>query len=136
MQKNVYRLIDANLNRLKEGLRVVEDIVRFVYGDASLTASLKEIRHDCSRVMVNFPVPYRKMVATRESNHDVGKRSQITDQKRPEWQDLLTRNLKRAEESLRVLEEVSKMVAPTQSPRFQSLRFKVYGLEKKVLKKF
>lgn len=136
MQRKVFRLIDANLNRLKEGLRVVEDVVRFVYDDANLTASLKKIRHGCTQIVRDFPVSYRKLVAARDSNHDVGKRSWISDRTKPDWEDLVTRNLKRAQESLRVLEEISKLIAPTQTERFQSLRFQVYGLEKKVLKKF
>ena len=40
------RLIDANLNRLSEGLRLLEDISRFIINDASLSAALKSMRHE------------------------------------------------------------------------------------------
>ena len=43
--EKVERLIDANLNRLKEGIRVIEDINRYIYDDASLTSQLKTLRH-------------------------------------------------------------------------------------------
>jgi thiamine-phosphate pyrophosphorylase len=56
--------------------------------------------------------------------------------KKPGWKDLLISNMKRAQESLRVLEESSKIVAPKKSKSFQTLRFRLYELEKKVLKKF
>ena len=38
-------MIDANLNRLKEGLRVVEDIKRYVFDDAEVAYKIKSLRH-------------------------------------------------------------------------------------------
>jgi hypothetical protein len=43
--KNTLRLIDANLNRLREGIRVVEDIFRYVYNDKETSSKLKTLRH-------------------------------------------------------------------------------------------
>ena len=40
------RLLDANLNRIGEGLRLLEDISRFIINDASLSAALKSMRHE------------------------------------------------------------------------------------------
>ena len=134
--KKILRLIDANLNRTKEGLRVCEDIVRFIYDERNLTRAFKKLRHDCTKTILQFPIPYRTLVSARDSRRDVGKNGAILEKKKMVWSDLLTSNLKRAEESLRVLEEVSKMVTPKQSSRFQSLRFKLYELEKRVLKQF
>ena len=34
--ERLYRVIDANLNRLKEGLRVVEDVRRYGFDDLAL----------------------------------------------------------------------------------------------------
>ncbi len=135
IRKKALRLIDANFNRVKEGLRVCEDILRFIYDDRALTQSFKKLRHDCSRILLGFPVAYRILVQTRESGHDVGKDGVILEKKKPNWKDLVISNFKRAEESLRVLEEASKVVAPAKSPSFQSLRFKLYELEKRALKK-
>ena len=135
MKTKALRLIDANFNRAKEGLRVCEDILRFVFDDRALTARFKKLRHDCSKILVQFPVPYRALVEKRNSAHDVGKRSFISDQK-PGWRDLLVSNMKRTQESLRVLEESSKIVASKTSKKFQTLRFRLYELEKRVLKKF
>jgi thiamine-phosphate pyrophosphorylase len=39
------RLIDANLNRAREGLRVLEDLARFELDDAALSERAKQIRH-------------------------------------------------------------------------------------------
>jgi len=136
LREKALRLIDANFNRAREGLRVCEDIMRFVYDDAKFAKAFKKLRHDCSKVLVTFPVAYRDLVVTRNAKDDVGKMTTIREKKRPNWKDLLTSNMKRAEESLRVLEEASKMVALSQSRKFQSLRFKLYELEKQVLEQF
>ncbi len=45
MNNNFLRIIDANLNRLREGIRVVEDIFRYVYNDKELSTKLKKLRH-------------------------------------------------------------------------------------------
>ncbi|MBI4358309.1 MAG: thiamine-phosphate pyrophosphorylase [Candidatus Omnitrophica bacterium] len=136
MKNRSLRLIDANFNRVKEGLRVCEDILRFIYDDARLTRSFKELRHDCSKIILKFPVPYRVLVKMREARKDVGKNSLISEKKKPNWNDVLASNMKRAQEGLRVLEEASKIIARGASRRFQSLRFSLYELEKRVLKKF
>ncbi len=129
------RLVDVNFNRVKEGLRVCEDILRFLYDDKVLTQSFKKLRHDCSKVLLEFPIPYKKLIVARNSNDDVGKKSVILEKKKPNWNDILTSNMKRSEEALRVLEESSKIIAPAKSRRFQSLRFQLYELEKKTLKR-
>ena len=130
------RLIDANFNRAKEGLRVCEDVFRFIYDDRNLMSSFKKLRHECSNVLLRFPVSYRMLVKARSSSNDVGKKSVIIEKKKPRWNDILISNLKRSEEGLRVLEEASKVVAPRESKKFQSLRFRLYELEKRALKQF
>lgn len=133
--KPLWRLVDANLNRVKEGLRVSEDLARFWYEDKALTAAFKKLRHDTTKAMLRFPASYRKLVAARDVKGDIGKRSAIRDRKRTSWSDLAVLNLKRAEEGLRVLEEISKIAAPRRSADFQAMRFRAYELEKRVFKK-
>ncbi len=134
-RNSVFRIIDVNFNRVKEGLRVSEDILRFRYDDKVLTSAFKRLRHDCSGVLLKFPVPYRRLVAARNSSDDVGKKSVILEKKKPNWRDLLISNIKRSEEALRVLEEASKIISPASSRQFQKLRFKLYELEQKTLKR-
>lgn len=129
------RVIDANLNRVSEGLRVAEDVVRFVYDKSQMTAKLKRLRHECAKLGAQFSVSYRQLVEARDSEADVGKTSWIRSKKRQCVCEVLVQNLKRAAEGLRVLEETSKVLTPRLSPRFQKLRFSVYGLEKEVFKK-
>ena len=136
MQKPLLRILDANYNRAKEALRVTEDISRFYLADARLTARFKRTRHDLTKALLGFRVPYRALVEARNSEEDVGARSLIRDKKNPRWKDLWLSNLKRAQEAVRVLEEMSKMVEPKKTSSFQRLRFRLYELEKASLQKF
>ena len=65
MKSNNLRLMDANLNRLREGIRVVEDIFRYIYNDKQTALKLKNLRH-LSRVTI-----YTKMLETRDVKNDV-----------------------------------------------------------------
>lgn len=136
MEKSLLRIIDANYNRAKEAARVAEDIARFFLRDARLTARLKRVRHDLTRALLGFGVPYRDLVEARDSKEDVGRAGLIRDQKSPRWKDLMLSNLKRAQEAARVLEEISKMAGPSKARSFQRIRFRFYELEKESLRKF
>ncbi len=128
------RILDANFNRSKEALRVLEECSRFILNDAGMTRSFKKLRHDISSILLKFPVPYRKLVAARESEGDVGKKSFLSDKKgKLKFHDLAVSNAKRGQESLRVMEEFSKMIAGSHSKDFQDLRFRLYTLEKRAI---
>lgn len=133
MDRTALRIADANFNRAKEALRVGEEIARFYFDDKKLTAEYKNCRHQLGKLM---PVAYLKLVGARDSAKDVGKKSWIQDAKRPGWKDLLVANHKRAQEAVRVLEELAKVFFPESAPKFQALRFRLYELERKSLQKF
>ena len=69
-------------------------------------------------------------------NHFSHAKKWIQNQKKLSYVSILIANLKRIEESLRVLEECSKIVTPNFVRDFQALRFRIYELEKKTLTKF
>ena len=64
------RLIDANLNRISEGLRLLEDVVCFLLTDATLSEQLKPLRHDLPRG--DLTLKNRNLIMTRDSARDVG----------------------------------------------------------------
>lgn len=136
MNQPLLRILDANYNRAKEAIRVSEDIARFYLADRGLTARFKKIRHDLTQALMAFKIADRKLVASRDSAKDVGRKSLIRDKKSPGWKDLFVSNLKRSEEATRVLEEVSKIAAPRKTRLFQAIRFRLYELEKEGLRKF
>ena len=123
MQNNTYRIIDANLNRLREGIRVVEDIFRYIYNDKELSTKLKNLRH-LSRVE-NF----YEILSSRDVQNDVLKESIKSEQNRDDLNSILIANFKRAQESARVLEELLKLYSIKDSENFKYIRYELYNLE-------
>jgi thiamine-phosphate pyrophosphorylase len=123
---SLFRTIDANINRFKEGIRVVEDILRYEY-NSPLAKELKNLRH------IKIP-EYEQFVQYRDSINDILKPSTKTEQTRNSIKDIIISNLKRAQESARVLEESFKIFDIITSEKFKSARYSLYNLEKEILK--
>lgn len=123
MNENYLRLIDANLNRLREGIRVVEDIFRYVYNDKQTALKLKELRH-LSRLE-----NYIELLETRDVKNDVLRSSIKSEQNRTDLYSILIANFKRAQESSRVLEEFCKLISVKDSENFKYIRYELYNLE-------
>lgn len=135
MDTGVYRIIDANLNRVMEGIRVCEDIVRFSSDNEDLTSRLKHLRHDIFASIKNLRKEHLKeLVASRDSLSDVGLKTTETEKKRDNLVDLFLANTQRGKESLRVLEEVLKLFDDRLSQEFKNFRFRLYEIEKEAVK--
>lgn len=130
--KGLYRIIDANFNRAKEGLRVCEDVARYVWNKQSLTKSFKDLRHGLTAVAVGLKMV--KMLEGRDVESDIGRPSSPSEFKRKNITAVFLANMQRVKESLRVLEEVSKLLNPKVSEGFKSLRYQAYVLEQKAIK--
>ncbi len=113
--------MDANLNRSREGLRVCEDVTRFILNDRLLSSDLKSLRHKLNQIFLSLGKERQLLLKAREISSDVGKRSWISDQKQGTPEMLLESNFKRTEEGLRVLEECTKIVARRLTPKIQAL---------------
>ncbi len=137
LERSVYRIIDANLNRAREGLRVCEEVVRFLMDDAELTRELKNIRHRVTAsISQSKVVDFRRLVMERESEQDVGKKSLKREFERRNCVGIFEANVQRVKESMRVLEEFFKVIDKGVSEKFKRLRFRVYTLEKKAFERF
>jgi hydroxymethylpyrimidine phosphate kinase ThiD-like protein len=136
MDMGVYRIIDANLNRVMEGVRVCEDIIRFSVNDEELTLQLKELRHNVFAAIKDLRNEHlEELVASRDTERDVGTGSTDSEKTRDDIADLFLANTQRGKESLRVLEEVLKLFDRELSQRFKGFRFKLYEIEKQAVKK-
>ena len=124
------RIIDVNLNRLTEGLRVVEDVVRLGLEHKGLLRSVRALR---TRVGKQTRVLRKRVVLNRDSEKDMGRGDRFDRTKRESLEDVLLANFKRAEEAARVLEEVLKIEEPKLSVKFKATRFRLYDLEKKAI---
>jgi thiamine-phosphate pyrophosphorylase len=124
---DIYRVIDANLNRLKEGIRVVEDIMRYRDSNKEFASKLKLLRH---KAHLNIS---KELLQNRDSINDVLRTSTKSEQKRSNIANILSANFKRAEESARVLEEIFKLEDIHESENFKTIRYELYNLEKNIL---
>jgi len=132
MEKNrfKYRILDANFNRAREALRVVEDIVRFTQDNENLYRRLKKIRHDLSKISSDI---YPILLRNRNSAGDVSLPQK--EKGRKNVKDILIANFLRAEEAIRVLEEFAKLISADAGYRFKKIRFAIYSLEKEIMGK-
>ena len=130
----VLRIVDENLNRLAEGLRVLEDIARMVLEDTALTQGLKTLRHDLIRTDLSFNL---SLLESRNSASDVGMTLEVDGEgKEKDLPILALANFRRAQESLRVLEEMAKLpeiAAQMDSDKFKNARFELYTIEQKLV---
>lgn len=130
----ILRIIDANLNRALEGIRIIEEVTRFILENKKLTFSLKKIRHKIKEEIENLFSDTQRLLMAREAKKDVGIPSCIKDEfKRSNLSEILKVNFKRTEEALRVLEEFTKLFDKRTGEVFKKLRFQVYSMEKDVL---
>ncbi len=129
----IERLLDANFNRSREGLRVCEDILRFIVSDRKLSSELKELRHRLTGLLKTYPLS--KLIRSRNAREDIGSALDSMEKSRADWQDIYGANLERAKESVRVLEEVSKLLYPSKVGRLKKIRFELYDHEKRSFKK-
>jgi thiamine-phosphate pyrophosphorylase len=128
----MFRLIDANLNRLSEGSRLLEDVARFILNDAALSSRLKALRHD---LLSNTKSFQRTLLTERDSEGDVTAFSKES-MSRSDVNDVVTANARRVTESLRVLEEFAKLPDIDLDPmKFKRARFEIYEIEKEISSK-
>ena len=147
------RTLDAAANRAREGLRVVEDFVRFSLDDAHFSRLLKELRHELTERLSDLD--RFGLIAARDTLGDVGTRIKTPhEQTRLLPIDVVIANCRRVEEALRTLEEFSKLLLghtaagssddeSTNSPQprpqladpqlpahLEQLRYRLYTIEK------
>lgn len=129
------RIFDANWNRASEGIRVVEDFVRFAVNNGPLAARLKQWRHDLAAAC-QIILPTTDRFAARDTQGDVGTRH-TTDSEalRPSTTALVSANLQRGQEAVRCLEEVAKVLGHS-ATALESLRYQLYDLQTAVMASF
>ncbi|MFW6125983.1 MAG: thiamine phosphate synthase [Chloroflexota bacterium] len=128
------RTLDANLNRASEGLRVLEDIARFVLADEELSGSLRTARHELLKPTGGLR---DRLLSGRNAESDVGARPTPVagDLSRTDTQALVTANARRVQQSLRVISELASLpeLRSTLDPSpFDRLRFTLYTAEKRL----
>ena len=120
---------------MKEGLRVCEEITRFILDSRALTLELKTLRHGIDSAVK--PLGSKKeLLKERLSLEDVGRSLLGNELKRDSLKDIFLANIQRVKESVRVLEEFSKLIDTGAALKFKRIRYKIYAFEKKAAGKF
>jgi thiamine-phosphate pyrophosphorylase len=121
---SIQRILDANLDRAREGLRTIEEWCRFGLDNSELSQECKNLRQELATWHT------AELRAARNTAGDVGTQlSHPQEEQRENLDQLLIANLCRVQEALRVLEEYSKLVNSAMSNSCKQMRYRVYSLE-------
>jgi thiamine-phosphate pyrophosphorylase len=130
--REIYRILDANFNRAREALRVCEDCGRFALNDPAITAMAKNMRSDLVEILRTFPT--MEMLISRDTPGDIG--TDLTspmENRRDGIADVATAACKRLTESLRTIEEYTKVVDPARTLQVERMRYNAYTLEQRLI---
>src|SRR4028118_1169664 len=120
----ICRILDANLDRAREGLRIIEEWCRFGLNSAQMSGECKQLRQELASWHS------QELRASRDTPGDPGTElTHIREEERSSIEQLLQANLCRVEEALRVLEEYGKLYNPDMGVAFKQMRYRVYTLE-------
>jgi thiamine-phosphate pyrophosphorylase len=124
IQQVVYRILDANLDRAREGLRILEEWCRFGLNNAQMANEYKQLRQEIATWHS------AELRAARDTQGDTGTElSHPQEEERSDIKALLLANFCRVQEALRVLEEYGKLYNPDMAKACKQMRYRVYTLE-------
>ncbi|MEM7552713.1 MAG: thiamine phosphate synthase [Cyanobacteria bacterium P01_A01_bin.84] len=124
VQEVVYRILDANLDRAREGLRIIEEWCRFGLNNTQLSSKCKNLRQEIAK----WHTP--EIRAARDTLGDIGTEiSHPQEEERISIKSVLQANFCRIEEAMRVLEEYGKLYGRGMGKAFKQMRYQVYTLE-------
>lgn len=128
------RILDANANRAREALRVMEDYARFIVDDAVLSARIKTLRHDLRAALDLLPSGW--LEANRDVSGDVGASIKTElEGRRESVAAVVIAAAKRLSEALRSLEEYLKTMHPDAAAKVEALRYRSYDVEQRLLRR-
>ena len=125
------RILDVNLNRLSESLKIIEDICRFSIEDRVLLGKVRKLRH----MYLSFKkrLPYCRLVEFRDSESDFGRKISFDTLSHKNIKDIIVSNFSRAKESSRVIEEILRTFYPGSTKGIKEIRFSIYDIEKSAI---
>ena len=124
----IYQIIDANLDRAREGLRVLEDWARFGLGENDFVVKIKNFRQILGK---NHLEVYKQ-----SRNHIEDQSKGLTHQEqinRRTPEQIISSNSGRIQEALRVIEEFSRLHNHELSKIASEIRYAIYTLEIELL---
>jgi len=132
MERAVYRIIDANFNRAREAIRVMEEFCRFALNSGPLTERAKQLRHELSAAIDKLDAG--RLISSRDTLADIGVDKTVENQlQRADLKDCFTAACKRLTEALRALSETTQTLNPSVAEKIEKLRYTAYTLEKDIV---
>jgi thiamine-phosphate pyrophosphorylase len=132
MRDDLARILDANANRAREALRVIEDYARFALDDGPAASALKHARHDLRTVVAALGGP--ALLAQRDIIADVGRETKAAGElERRCLEDVVRAAFARLGEALRVISEYGKLRSTAAAQSAETLRYRAYELEQMVM---
>ena len=124
----ISQIIDANLDRAREGLRVLEDWARFGLGLENYVIKIKNFRQILGK---NHLEVYKK---SRNHIEDQCKGlSHVEQNNRKSPEKIISSNAARVQEALRVIEEFSRINNGELAKIASEIRYEIYTLEVELL---
>ena len=124
----IAQIIDANLDRAREGLRVLEDWARFALGRKDLVKSFKNFRQTLGKNHLKVYKESRNLM-----NDTCAGLSHPEQFKRNEASSIISSNAARVQEALRVIEEFSRDHNQNLCKISSEIRYEIYNLEIELL---
>jgi thiamine-phosphate pyrophosphorylase len=132
MERAAYRIMDANFNRAREAIRLIEEFCRFALNCGPLSDRAKQLRHELSAAVAGLGG--ERLIASRDTPGDVGVGRTVDKQlTREDLGDCFTAACKRLTEALRVLAEVAQTENKSVAAAIEDLRYTAYTLEKDIV---
>jgi len=118
-------IVDANINRVSEGMRVVEDWARFYMRHEGMTDRMRQMRHGLWKAVASS---YPEIIKGRDTGEDI--LAESGESGRDNASDIPRASFNRVKEGLRVLEEMSKLISAESGSVFKRMRFNIYEIER------
>jgi len=132
MERAIYRIIDANFNRAREGVRIIEEFCRFALNCSPLAERAKQLRHELSSAIDKLDAS--RLISSRDTLGDVGIGKTVDEQlRRDDLNDCFTASCKRLTEALRTLAEMTQTLNRPIAEAIEKLRYEAYTLEKDIV---
>ena len=132
-RQTLLQIVEANLNRLREGIRVVEESFRYAKDFQASFRKLRELRHKLGRLedKLRRKLHPELFLARNLSTDTHAFCEEAQPAGLPGKFNILTANLKRAQEASRNLEEYLKALElSSESNAFRKIRFEIYEFER------
>ena len=122
--QRIAQILDANLDRAREGLRVLEDWARFALGRRDLVKTFKNYRQTLGKHHLKIYKESRNFI-----NDQCAGLSHPEQFKRNNASSIISSNAARVQEALRVIEEFSRDHNQNLCRISSEIRYEIYNLE-------